>query len=249
MKSKKSLLVLVTFLMHFCNPVRSAPPFITDDPEPVPYKHGEAYLGSTGNKSKNELYAFLPFFEMDYGAFKDTQLHAIIPFSFDKMSKKAGYYGPGIIELGVKYRIVHETKSFPQIGIFPLLELPTGNSGKRLGSGKTQLFLPLWLQKSWGKKGQEWTAYGGGGYWFNPGKNNKDYCFLGLVVQRQINKLWWTGLEAFYQTKPKIGMHQSFGFNFGVGIKFHKNLQLVYSFGDNIGLGKFLYYASLYYTW
>jgi hypothetical protein len=72
-----------------------------------------------------------------------------------------------------------------------------------LGNSKTQLFLPVWLQKSWGPE-QLWTAYGGGGYWFNPGLNNKDYWFLGAVFQRQITKSWWTGMETFYQTKTKI---------------------------------------------
>src|SRR5208282_5497961 len=105
-----------TALSH--NFLMPAPPFITDDPDAIPYKHGEIYLGSQGTKSSRELYAFLPYFEANYGAFKDTQLHIIAPFSIDKKKGKATHYGPGIIELGVKYRIIHETKKMPQIGVF-----------------------------------------------------------------------------------------------------------------------------------
>ena len=47
----------------------------------------------------------------------------------------------------------------PQVGIFPLLEVPTA-AQEGLGNGHATAFLPLWLQKSWGK----WTVYGGGGY-------------------------------------------------------------------------------------
>jgi len=112
-----------------------------------------------------------------------------------------------------------------------------------------QVFVPVWLQKSWGQKGHQWTTYGGGGYWFNPGKNNKDYCFFGLVIQREITKYWWMGLETFFQTKTKIDGHNTFGFNIGGGIKLQENLQIVCSLGNNTGLGQFLYYTALYYTW
>lgn len=241
--------ISLSFAMFLHNIMQAGPPFITDDPDAIPYKHGEFYFGSIGNKSKNEFYAFLPLVEADYGAFKDTQLHAIVPLTIDKKNGQVAHFGPGIIELGVKYRIIHETKSMPQIGIFPLIEAPTGSSGKGLGNGKTQVFIPVWLQKVWGNKGQEWTAYGGGGYWFNPGKNNKDYWFFGSVIQREITNSWWMGLETFYQTKVKINEHESFGFNIGGGIKIHKNLQVIYSLGDNTGVGQFLYYTALYYTW
>jgi hypothetical protein len=36
-------------------------------------------------------------------------------------------YGPGDTELGVKYRFVHESDTLPQVGAFPLMELPTAN--------------------------------------------------------------------------------------------------------------------------
>ncbi len=251
-KNAWTLLIFFTTLSFITltdNFLQAGPPFITDDPDAIPYKHGEFYLGSIGTKSSNEFYAFLPLVEADYGAFKDTQLHIIVPLTIDKKNGQSANYGPGIIELGVKYRIIHETKSVPQIGIFPLIEAPTGDSGKGLGNGKTQVFIPLWLQKSWGKKGQEWTAFGGGGYWFNPGLNNKDYLFFGSVIQREITKYWWMGLETIYQTKAKINEHESFAFNVGGGIKLHKTLQLIYSVGNHTGLGQFLYYAALYYTW
>ena len=249
MKIKRTSILSIFLIVLSQNLLIAGPPFITDDPDAVPYKHGETYLGSIGTKSKDEFYAFLPLFEADYGAFKDTQLHIIVPFTLDKKTGQAANYGPGIIELGVKYRIIHETKTMPQIGVFPLIELPTGDSGKGLGNGKTQFFLPVWLQKSWGEKEHEWTSYGGGGYWFNPGLNNKNYWFFGCVIQRQITKLWWTGLEIFYQTKAKRDERQSFGFNIGGGITIKKDWPILYSCGSNTGLGQFLYYVALYHTW
>ena len=88
-------------------------------------------------------------------------------------------FGPGDPEVSVKYRLLtaEPDDSWPQIGIFPMLEVPTGNAERNLGTGSTHAFLPLWLQKDFGK----WTTYGGGGYWINPGPGNKNYWFVGWV--------------------------------------------------------------------
>ncbi len=49
--------------------------------------------------------------------------------------------------------------------IYPLLEAPTGDAARGRGTGRTHAFVPLWVQKDFG----DWTTYGGGGYWINPG--------------------------------------------------------------------------------
>ena len=66
----------------------------------------------------------------------------------------------------------------PQVGTFPLLEVPTGSHDRNLGGEQLQTFLPLWLQKSIGP----WTAYGRGGYRINPGAHNQNWWFTGIVV-------------------------------------------------------------------
>ncbi len=79
----------------------------------------------------------------------------------------------------MKYRIIQETGRFPQAGVFPLLEIPTGNASHGLGSGHVQAFLPLWLQKDLGSS----TVYGGGGYGINPGADKRNWTFFGVVAQ------------------------------------------------------------------
>ena len=65
----------------------------------------------------------------------------------------------------------------PMVGIFPLVEIPTGNSDKGLGNGHTQVFIPLWLQKHWG----DFQTYGGGGYWMNNGPRQPQLLVLRLA--------------------------------------------------------------------
>src|SRR5271157_5049838 len=74
-----------------------------------------------------------------------------------------------------KYRFIQETAKCPQIGVFPLLEVPTGNSRLGLGNGQLWARLPLWIQKSYGP----WTTYGGVGYQINHAPAMKDSLFAG----------------------------------------------------------------------
>ena len=50
-----------------------------------------------------------------------------------------------------KYRFVHQTGMLPDIGTFPLVEVPSGNYEEGFGNGRAQYFLPIWAQKDFGK--------------------------------------------------------------------------------------------------
>lgn len=63
---------------------------------------------------------------MNYGLVPDVQLHTILPLTLYVPADGASSYGYGVTELGVKCRFVHEGAWRPQIGIFPLLEVPPG---------------------------------------------------------------------------------------------------------------------------
>jgi hypothetical protein len=129
--------------------IYAGPPFFTDDPDPVEYKHGELYTASTFIRDKGGSSGTLPHFEFNYGVWHELQFHVLAPFVFNHDKEMGTTYGYGDTELGAKYRFIQETNCIPQVGTFPLVELPTGNDERSLGTGKTQLFLPLWLQKNW----------------------------------------------------------------------------------------------------
>ena len=162
--------------------VFAGPPYITDDPEPVEYRHWEVYLASIFTEQPDAWIATAPHLEVNYGAVPNLQLHTILPMTLYAPAQGASSYGYSDTELGAKYRFVQEGKWVPQIGTFLLLEVPTGSHARNLGSGHLQTFLPLWIQKSFGP----WTAYGGGGYWVNPGAHNQNWWFIGLVVQCEV---------------------------------------------------------------
>ena len=45
----------------------AGPPFITDDPVPVPFKHWEFYISSIDNFQNHEWSGTSPHFEVNYG--------------------------------------------------------------------------------------------------------------------------------------------------------------------------------------
>jgi hypothetical protein len=119
----------------------------------------------------------------------------------------------GDTELGAKYRVLDPGKDdwYPQIGVFPLLEVPTGDANRGLGAGQTLAYLPIWLQKDWDR----WTTYGGGGYWINPGTGNRNYWYAGWLLQRQVTGNFALGGEVFHQTSSAVGRGGTDGFNLG----------------------------------
>lgn len=232
----------------------AGPPFVTDDPEPVEYKHWELYIASQFANDKNNASGTVvsgtaPHLEVNYGVIPDTQLHLIVPFAYNHSQGGTTQYGLGDVELGVKYRFLHEKDLTPQAALFPLIELPTGDEDKGLGEGHVKVLIPLWLQKSWGP----WTTYGGGGYWLNrihakPGDRN--FWQLGWLVQREINKTVSMGAEVFHFTRTNDEEeHNRTGFNVGSFINLSEDHHILLSAGrDFRGDNRFSAYVAYQWT-
>lgn len=89
-------------------PAHAGPPFMTDDPEPIDCRHSEAYLFSAFDKQSGGCTLLAPAFEFNYGAAPDRHLHAMVPFVQLQPADGHDAHGLGDIELGVKYRFIHE---------------------------------------------------------------------------------------------------------------------------------------------
>jgi len=205
------------------------PPFLTDDPEPVDYQHWEFYVASMHTQTGSDWAGTAPHFEVNYGVLPDVQLHMIAPLAYDAPASGSSHYGYGDTELGIKLRFLQETNYLPQAGIFPLVEVPSGSSSDNLGAGHWQVFLPVWLQKSWGS----WTAYGGGGYWINSFNNDRNSGFVGGVLQKQITKNVLLGAEVYHETATEDEPANT-AFNIGTVIDLSESHHLMFSAGRSI---------------
>ena len=228
----------------------AGPPFLTDDPEPVPFQQGESYLFSTLDRSRDGAQLQAPAFEINYGFASNFQAHAVFPFTAALPRTGSRAYGAGDTELGVKYRFLQEGDACPMAGIFPMLELPTGDEDRGLGNGRAWVKLPLWLQKSWGPEGRQWATYGGGGYACNTAPGQRNYPFAGWLLQKELGEVLTLGGELFVQGRD-AGNEGAFAIaNAGGSCRLAENLSLLFSVGHTIaGARHLIGYAGLYRTW
>jgi hypothetical protein len=231
----------------------AGPPFVTDDPEPVDLHHYELYLGgAVYQKTATDDFTNSPFVEFNYGLLPNLQVHIIVNGAYNRLHDGGkAYYGLGDTELGAKYRFIQESDWVPQVGIYPMIEVSTGNGHEGLGNGQTEFFLPVWAQKSWG----DWTVYGGGGFFYNPAPDDRSFWRFGVVVQRDLNKRWTLGAEVYHET-PGGGISAATyvdghtAFNLGVIYNINDNTHLLFSAGrDFQGPTVLNTYLSIQFTW
>jgi hypothetical protein len=243
----RNIFAVLALLMASYSPSYAGPPFITDDPEPVDLDHWEVYGFTAGTHVQGDTGGTLGGIEVNYGAAPNLQLHVIAPLAFDSPTGGPMQVGAGDLELGAKYRFITpgEDDWWPQVGAFPLIEVPTGDANRGLGSGETREFIPIWLQKDFGG----WTTYGGGGFWHNPGFGNQDYWFVGWLLQYQVTKSLALGTEIFHQTADTVGGRDTTSFNVGGIYDFNEHYHLLFSGGrglQNAALAnQFSYYLAI----
>jgi hypothetical protein len=169
--------------------------------------------------------------DANWGAAPDLQLHAGFGVAYAESQGKfqAGY---GDTELGAKYRFVHQDEDGwqPEISFYPNIELPTGDAARGLGAGHFQMLLPVWVQKDW----DEWTTYGGGGYWLNQHGADRNNWFVGWVLLRKVTDDLQLGGEVFRQTAVVSGGPDTAGFNLGGTWDLSETGHILFSAGRGI---------------
>jgi hypothetical protein len=125
---------------------------------------------------------------------------------------------------------LEETDTRPQVGTFPLYIAPTGNASRGLGNDASQFFLPIWLQKSFGKL----TTYGGGGYLINHASGARNSWFFGWELQRELTEHLTLGAEVFHRTEQVQGQGDSAGFNLGAIVNLDDHNHLLLSAGKGL---------------
>ena len=232
---KKRLSILTFILYSVCNQWSYAgPPFNTDDPQPVDFKHWEFYISSLSTLRRDIWTGTSPHIEVNYGLAPGLQVHLLLPMNYKYLPHHSADFGYGNTEFGVKYCFIHETESSPQIGIFPILEIPTIKNSE-FSNGKAQVFLPVWVQKSWGKL----TTYGGVGYCINPGTTNRNWIFTGAEIQYEFSPGFMLGGELYYHSADADGSKSVTACSIGGSINFSEKFHFIFSVGHSLINDKF----------
>jgi hypothetical protein len=237
--------VVVAGSLHAA-PSLAGPPFLTDDPVPVDLHHWEAYIFSTWDATGGATDVGGPAVEFNLGAAPELQLHLVVPLATASPSGGTTTHGLGDIEVGAKYRFVEETEDRPQIGTFPMLELPTGSAQRGLGNGRLWARVPVWAQKTWGP----WTTYGGVGVVINDAPGARSYPFAGWLLQRDLSPRLTLGGELFTRGADSTDGRSTTIFNGGGYYNFTPGFSLLFTTGRTVsGEPHTIAYLGLYWTW
>lgn len=206
-------------------------PFVTDDPEPVEQQHLEVNYALSKTWRDNASSAIVPGIDLNYGFTPDVQLHAQPRYAYEEEGAEKNY-GIDNTEVGVKYRFINNeyNDSSLMVGVYPMLQLPTGDKKLGGGRGKVQYFLPLWIQYN----KQDWTMYGGTGYRVNRSIDSKNSWFFGGTALYQLTNDLKIGGEVFHETATTIGERGSSGFNFGGIYNLTNDYHVLFSAGKGL---------------
>ena len=231
MSLRRSIAVLAAAILVAAATAHAGPPYVTDDPEPVEFRHWEFYLATQHSITHDAATGTAPHVEVNYGAGPGLQLHVIAPLAYARPSGGATSYGVGDIELGAKLRFVDEGPWWPMVGTFP--QCSRCRPATRLmgwGPGACTCSFRFGCRRSFGA----WTTYGGGGLWVNPATGNRNYGYLGWQVQRRLSQLATIGAEVFYTTPDQVGGDANLRFNIGLVLDFTEHHHFLFSAGRGI---------------
>lgn len=226
-------------------PALAGPPFLTDDPEPTDSGHYEIYFFSEGASARDGRDGSLGV-DFNYGAAPDLQLSAVVPINWVSPAGGGSATGVGNIELGLKYKFLHQQDAGVDAAFYPTVVLPAGSSA--VGDNHASLMLPLWLQRTSGA----WTMFGGGGCELNRGGDSKDFCMLGAALAYAITDRLQVGAELFHQTADTRGGHAATYFNVGATWDINEHFHLAASVGPGLqhrnDTDRTVWYAALLWT-
>jgi hypothetical protein len=214
-----------------CTAAQAGPPFVTDDPEPVDLHAWEINYGATFLHAQGTSSGALPGVDLNYGAYENVQLHAQPQLAYVR-GPGGNAAGFGDLELGVKYRFTPagQPRDAWMVGIYPMLELPTGSARRGLGAGACSAYLPLWVQTTRGR----WTVFGGGGYWLDGGHEGRNAWAGGVTALYAVSERLQLGAEFYGSTPRHVDERGATGVNVGGTLQLSDGLALLFSVGHGV---------------
>jgi len=92
MKIYKKNSILTFILFSLCIQLSYAgPPFFTDDPQPVDFRHWEFYISSVNIFQPDNWSGTSPHIEMNYGLIRDLQVHLLLPMNYNYVPHHRAY--------------------------------------------------------------------------------------------------------------------------------------------------------------
>ena len=234
-KSRRSAALSAAFLAALlCAPSAAAgPPFDTDDPDPGKLGEWELITFGANSHALHISNGAAPGVEYNFTPLEGSNIAIVMPMAIQYQAVSRASWGPGDVDISWKQRLTEQDKGgWPvSISVAPAIDPPSGDWKRGLGSGYVHAFFPIWAQR---KIDDDWTLFGGGGYWINPGPGLKNYWFAGAVLTRQITPALSLGVELNHESADSLSDRDTSAINLGGTYKLNDNLKLLASIGRGI---------------
>lgn len=211
-------------LLGAASPAFAGPPYLTDDPDPTDTGRWEIYTFTSGEELHSEVDDETGF-DLNYGPVENVQLTATLPLGFSHDPSSSWRSGTGDVEIGVKYRFIHDEKASVSVAIFPRAILPTSTiaDGER-----TRLLLPVWMGKDFAGGT---SVFGGGAYEINPGRGNRNFWQAAIAATQDVSKTLSLGAEVTWQQPDSVGGTNQTRAGVGSIVKLSDHYALLFSGG------------------
>jgi hypothetical protein len=223
----------------------AGPPYSTDDPEPVDYRHYEAYLFGSGSRDHGGSSGAAGV-DFSYGARPDLHVNIVLPLAYERPQGAASSSGPGNVELAAKFRLAHQQRCGWDLSLFPRWIMASAT--RAVGDQHHSFLLPVWVQKDWGP----WSTFGGGGAALNHGDGGRDYTYFGWAITRQLLPSLQLGTEVFHRSATALDALPTTSVNIGLRYDVSEHLQLLGASGPGIQnaaqAGTHSWYLALLFT-
>ena len=115
----------------------AGPPFQTDDPDPVAFRHFEMYAFELSDSTTAGGTALeVPSYEVNYGVVPNVQLHLVMPFVTSIPPDNGPvYHGFGDTELGLKLRFREGVEAAARGGDISVCRVPERECGQGARGG------------------------------------------------------------------------------------------------------------------
>ncbi len=171
-----------------------------------------------------------------------------MPLAFDAAEHGRNSYGYGDTEVGAKFRFVQESELRPQVGVYPLVVLPTGNEARGLGGGRVQAFLPVWarLAEELGRAGPR-LDHVRRQRLLDPSRQRQPRLVVRRgALQKRLSDWLTLGAEVYHKTAQETDANGSTWLNAGAIVDLDQTAHLLASAGHNVeGASGFQAYLGL----
>jgi hypothetical protein len=229
-RGRSLLSTLVILLVIMPEGAFAGAPFQTDDPAVIDVAHTDVVVFNQKTLAASGRGGVLAAAEIHYGVIPNLEVDIGMPYAFNFPTGDSAQRGYGDTTLEIKYRLIQEADTTPQISFVPKLNLSTGNANRGLGNGGNQIFIALALQKN----NDKFQMNGNGGYWINNGSDNRNYWFLGWQAQYAFTSHWQLGIEIFHTSPQVVDQGSSTGFNVGGYYLIDPKNQILFSAGRGL---------------